>query len=870
MKIQRATPVNEFLAKVIFLMLPVAAVCYFLLTNINVNLPIPPALTLVLTGYLAAGMGISALFYSFRLRFVPTFLLLAAGLYAAYKGLDNYAGGEFDAFFISIQFLAFVIFFCAGWLAGWGYIRLRFFSVFASVSLLSLSIAIIAHNKIDSFESFLRMFLPVLLFAIHNIFTAEQIYNYKDKSQSFWWFLLRRLFLFSLLACMIMAAMVWVMKPQIKDTIAKYGGGGTGKNSMFGSDTTFDLKKYARLSPTLYRSNALLFCAHIDNFFPNTTIPNPLYLTEYYFTRFDTSTETFEPDDHVPFKDLFNPDPSRIPLFSTRQDTSVIRNSFGDSLRRLVDVEIYNVNLSPNTYLAPNVGYFVQPVTIEKDYREKFRSAFRTKSYVSMLNSAYFIYNIDTPQIREFQAARFRILRHVKDYDKVDQRFMQYYTQMPGSEKYSSISALAHRIADTGHTPVDKVLAIRNYFLSKDENGKHLYSYTDNPGEPDIPNASKLLYFLNDNHKGYCAYYAGATLFMLRSLGIPSRIAVGFLTEDRSDKNKGWYWYYANQAHAWVQVYFPGYGWLDFDTTVGNTDENRPTEQPDGTPPMQPPKAWLAADGIVESTDTIKKLMQLSVKQFVFHDKEYKLDKPVSVTLDMKVAQVFRDSVTLPLQKVQKGDDATAVSYAEALKLMEPVSGENSLQLLKRLPVPVPIDEVYLKRTDTATPEDKKKQEAAARPISPVHALWLVLGMLGALILVAFLLPEIVLLYFVTRYNHTTADKDKPYWAYRAATYYLHMLGIYRGNSTPMQYARQVVDPQLGTSFGGFMNVYLKQKYAKQALNGREQQYVDEFLHPFIKTVQEKIPFKTRFFGQLNPFRMLGFFSMPPEEEKET
>src|SRR5689334_24556482 len=57
--------------------------------------------------------------------------------------------------------------------------------------------------------------------------------------------------------------------------------------------------------------------------------------------------------------------------------------------------------------------------------------------------------------------------------------------------------------------------------------------------------------------KGYCAYYAGATLFMLRSLGIPSRIAVGFLTEDRSDKNKGWYWYYANQAHAWVQVYFP-------------------------------------------------------------------------------------------------------------------------------------------------------------------------------------------------------------------------------------------------------------------------------------------------------------------------
>ena len=59
------------------------------------------------------------------------------------------------------------------------------------------------------------------------------------------------------------------------------------------------------------------------------------------------------------------------------------------------------------------------------------------------------------------------------------------------------------------------------------------------------------MYFLFENRKGYCAYYAGATLFMLRSLGIPSRIAVGFLTVDRSGgKNKGWYWYYADQAHA--------------------------------------------------------------------------------------------------------------------------------------------------------------------------------------------------------------------------------------------------------------------------------------------------------------------------------
>ena len=876
MKIQRATPVNEFLAKVIFLMLPVVAISYYLLVGLHQRYSLLENQSWLLATYLAAGMGIAAIFYSFRLRFLPTFALLLVVFYSIYKGLDSYASGEFDTFFITVKFIAFALLFGAGWIIGWGYIRWRFFSVLASVTFLTSSIFIIAHSRIDSVESFLWQFLPVLLFAIHNIFTAEQMYNYKDKSKKFWWFLLRRLFLFSLLIGAIITIVVYLMRPQIKETLAKYGGGAMAKNSMFGNDTTFDLKKYARLSPTLYRSNALLFCAHIDNFFPGTDFPNPLYLTEYYFTRFDTSTETFEPDDHVPYNDLFNPDPSKIPLFSTKMDTSVIRNSLGDSLRKIVDVEIYNVNLSPNTYLAPNVGYFVQPITIEKDYREKFRSAFRTKSYVSLLNSAYFVYNSDTPVIRKFQEDRWKILRHVKDYSKVDPVFMRYYTQMPGGDKYNSISVLAHKIGDSAHTPVDKVLALRNYFKSKTESGEHLYKYTDNPGEPDIPSASKLLYFLNESHKGYCAYYAGATLFLLRSLGIPSRIAVGFLTEDRSDKSKGWYWYYANQAHAWVQVYFPGYGWLDFDTTVSNTDENRPTPQPDGTPPIQPPKAWLAADGTVESTDTIKKLMQFSVKQFVFHDKEYKLAAPITVTLDMKVAIVFRDSLTLPLQKVQKGDDATAVSYAEALKVMEAKKDESSAALLKRLPSPVPTDELYLKRKDTVPPKEKKEEPAGSKPISAKHVLWIVSSILLGILLIILALPELVLLFFVNRYNNTRADRNKPYWAYRAATYYLHMVGINRGTRTPMQYARQVVDPQMGlsdsqsgTSLTEFMNVYLKKKYAQQELNERERQYVDKFLKPFMAVIRSRITFNQRFFRMMNPIKMVEFFSIREDDEKE-
>ncbi len=874
MNIQRATPVNELLAKVIFLMLPTAAVSYFLLVNVNQYFSILQNQAFQQTLYLAAGMGAAALLYSFRFRFLPTIAGLIVLLYTLYKGLDKYSSSEFDAFFIARQFQVFAILFTTGWIIGWGFTRLRYWSVFLAAALLTACIAVIAKSNVETVWSLLRAFVPALLYAIYIIFAAEQIYNYKDKSQKFWWFLTRRLIFFSALAALLLFGTVFLLRKDIKATVAEYGGGGKqGKSSMLkeNKDGTFDLKDYSRLSSSLSRSKQLLFCAHINNFFPNTDIPNPLYLTAFYFTKFDTLTETFERDSTIPFNDLFEPDPSRIPLFYTKTDSSVIRNSLGEKMRQTVDIEVYSKQLSPSTYLAPNVGYFVQPIAIEKEFRQEFKFAFRAKSYVSVLNSAYFVYNAQSnKQLAAFQVERFRVLREVTDYSRMDKKFMDYYTRMPGNDKFNSISTLAHKITDTAsNTPVDKVIAIRNYFLSKDEHGERLYKYTDNPGIPDLPNASKLMNFLNESHQGYCAYYAGATLFMLRALGIPSRIAVGFLTEDRSDKNKGWYWYYANQAHAWVQVYFPGYGWLDFDTTVGNDNENRETPQPDGTPPMQPPKAWLAADGVVENVDTLKKQMQMSVKQIVFHDKDYKLASPVSITMDMKVAVLYRDSIAVPLGKVHKGDEGTAVSYAEVMKKLEPNPMDNGATLIKRFPAEVPIDEVYLKSKEAAKQKEKQQQVAQEKHISPKQVLWIAIGITSFLLLMFLLMPQIILRYFIARNNSAKADGDKPYWAYRTATYYLHMTGLARGSRTPMQYAREVVDPKLGTSFTQFMNVYLKKKYAKQTLNEREQAYVTGFLKPFLQQVRSRTEFKTRFFGFLNPLRSIAFFMKPEDDEKE-
>lgn len=64
--------------------------------------------------------------------------------------------------------------------------------------------------------------------------------------------------------------------------------------------------------------------------------------------------------------------------------------------------------------------------------------------------------------------------------------------------------------------------------------------------------------------QGYCQYYATTMILMLRSQGIPARLAVGYLPPGSDGI------VLSSSAHAWVEVYFPGYGWASFDPTGGN------------------------------------------------------------------------------------------------------------------------------------------------------------------------------------------------------------------------------------------------------------------------------------------------------------
>lgn len=80
-----------------------------------------------------------------------------------------------------------------------------------------------------------------------------------------------------------------------------------------------------------------------------------------------------------------------------------------------------------------------------------------------------------------------------------------------------------------------------------------------------------LAHFLFVRKKGHCEYFASAMAIMMRTLGIPSRMVTGFRGGEFNDLN-GTYIIRGRDAHAWVEVYFPEYGWVAFDPTPSSNE----------------------------------------------------------------------------------------------------------------------------------------------------------------------------------------------------------------------------------------------------------------------------------------------------------
>ena len=82
-------------------------------------------------------------------------------------------------------------------------------------------------------------------------------------------------------------------------------------------------------------------------------------------------------------------------------------------------------------------------------------------------------------------------------------------------------------------------------------------------------------FFLFDLKKGYCDYYATTMAVMARAAGIPARLVIGFAS-GQYDYDRGQFVITLADSHAWVEIYFPGYGWVEFEPTAGLPAIERP------------------------------------------------------------------------------------------------------------------------------------------------------------------------------------------------------------------------------------------------------------------------------------------------------
>ncbi len=152
---------------------------------------------------------------------------------------------------------------------------------------------------------------------------------------------------------------------------------------------------------------------------------------------------------------------------------------------------------------------------------------------------------------------------------------LQYgqWTRLPGEDVLDPrIEELAKAWTAGAASDYEKVLAIQQHFHSDG------FQYSTDVDVADDPDA--LLTFLTQTKAGFCQQYATAMAVLVRELGLPARVAVGYQAGTLQDDGR--YLVQSDDAHAWVEVFFEGYGWLQFEPTPGH-----------GTHPNADPGSYL-------------------------------------------------------------------------------------------------------------------------------------------------------------------------------------------------------------------------------------------------------------------------------------
>jgi transglutaminase-like putative cysteine protease len=143
---------------------------------------------------------------------------------------------------------------------------------------------------------------------------------------------------------------------------------------------------------------------------------------------------------------------------------------------------------------------------------------------------------------------------------------VERYLQLPDAVTDRTIE-LAQTITQDLENPYDKAVAITRWLRVNIEYNRET--------EPPPEDVDTIDWFLFDYQIGFCNFYASAEIIMLRSLGIPARLAAGY-ARGTFDRDLNVYHVYSEDSHSWPEVYFPGIGWVEFEPTVSQPALTRP------------------------------------------------------------------------------------------------------------------------------------------------------------------------------------------------------------------------------------------------------------------------------------------------------
>jgi Tfp pilus assembly protein PilF len=218
--------------------------------------------------------------------------------------------------------------------------------------------------------------------------------------------------------------------------------------------------------------------------------------------------------------------------------------------------EYFLVNLEPSVFIGLNRPVLITP--FEQWDASSFSAAYGVRSFISQALPFELIDAVGGPPSPEALGLG------AGEYAS--------YTEYGGDE---DIARYARTITAGLDNYWEKVQAV----FERLKYGEYRYSL-----KPGIASGGdQLKYFLFQSKKGYCSYYAFSMALLLRSLGIPARVAVGFFIAPDAYAFD-YYPVRSDMAHAWVEVYFPRFGWIEYDPTTDSLAEGEEFRVSSGVP----------------------------------------------------------------------------------------------------------------------------------------------------------------------------------------------------------------------------------------------------------------------------------------------